>query len=110
MVSASLYITLCSAKNRLLQRLRRLREPRYLIGAVVGAAYLYFSFFARMRGRSVSVGPRRRGGGGPSFSLDQFGRMATAAGGIALFIVAALAWLLPTDGGILDFAYAEGDM
>jgi len=110
MVSASLYITLCSAKNRLLQRLRRLREPRYLIGAVVGAAYLYFSFFARMRGRSVSVGPRRRGGGGPSFSLDQFGRMATAAGGIALFIVAALAWLLPTNSGMLDFSDAEVDM
>ena len=53
MLSTSLYIIVCSARNRLRMRLRRLREPRYLIGAIVGAAYVYFSVFARMgrRGR-----------------------------------------------------------
>ena len=49
MFSASLYIIVCSARNRLRVRLRRLREPRYLVGAVVGAVYIYFSFFARFR-------------------------------------------------------------
>ena len=38
MIGASLYIIGCSAKNRVRMRLRRLREPRYLIGAIVGAA------------------------------------------------------------------------
>ena len=50
MLSASLYIIVCSARNRLRVRLRRLREPRYLIGALAGAAYLYFSIFARVWG------------------------------------------------------------
>ena len=33
------------------RRLRRLREPRYLIGAIVGAAYLFFAFYGRTRSR-----------------------------------------------------------
>ena len=71
MFGASLYIIVCSARNRLRVRLRRLREPRYLIGAIVGVAYLYFSFFARLRrararraparGRSRLAGRRRAG-------------------------------------------------
>jgi hypothetical protein len=60
MLSASLYIIICTARNRLRMRLRRLREPRYLIGAIAGAAYFYFAVFRRM-GR----GGRR---GGSSFS------------------------------------------
>ena len=40
-------------------RLRRLREPRYLIGAIVGAAYLYFSFFAPL---ARATRPPTRGG------------------------------------------------
>ena len=49
MIAASFYIIVCGARNRLRVRLRRLREPRYLIGAIVGVAYIYFSFFARLR-------------------------------------------------------------
>ena len=52
MLIASLYITACTTRNRIRVRLRRLREPRYLIGALVGIAYLYFSIFAGWRGRS----------------------------------------------------------
>ena len=55
MLSASLYLIVCSARNRLRVRLRRLREPRYLIGGIVGSAYLYFAVFNR----------GARGGGGP---------------------------------------------
>ena len=49
MVLATLYIMWCSAKNRMRRRLRRLREPRYLIGAVVGAGYLFFALYGRTR-------------------------------------------------------------
>ncbi|HYM21969.1 MAG TPA: putative ABC exporter domain-containing protein [Vicinamibacterales bacterium] len=107
MIGASLYITLCSAKNRILQRLRRLREPRYLIGAVVGAAYIYFSFFARLRGRNA-VGRRPRSVGvGPPVSPEEFARIGPAIGALALFIVACLAWLLPMNSGMLEFSDAE---
>mgnify|MGYP003575879698 FL=1 len=43
MLMATLYIMWCSGKNRMRRRVRRLREPRYLIGALVGAAYLFFA-------------------------------------------------------------------
>jgi len=55
MLGPSLYITVCSFKNRVRARFRRLREPRYLLGAIVGGAYLYFSFFARSRGARAST-------------------------------------------------------
>ena len=108
MVAASIYITVCSAKNRILRRLRRLREPRYLVGAIVGVAYLYFSFFARLRGRRAAG--NRRGGGTPPISAEQFAQIGTSIGALVLFIGAALAWLLPTSSGMLDFSDAEVDM
>ncbi len=40
MLGALLYLRLTSLKNLLLSRLRRLRQPKYLLGAAVGVAYL----------------------------------------------------------------------
>jgi hypothetical protein len=96
----------CTAKNRLLVRLRRLREPRYLIGGVVGAAYFYFSFFARFRTQNASAS-RRRARGAP---VNPFVVLSTAGPGIAgllLMIVTAMAWLVPLESGLLDFSKAE---
>ena len=106
MLGASLYIIGCSARNRLRVRLRRLREPRYLIGAIVGAAYLYFSFFARMRqARAVERGPR----GGPCRRRRsrRSARARRAAVGLALLAATAVGWLLPFDSGLLEFSQAE---
>jgi ABC-2 type transport system permease protein len=107
-LGASLYIIACSARNRMVRRLRRLREPRYLIGAVVGAAYMYFAVFARIS--------RARGGG----SRGRTPTPASAAGGLlilqaagpalagaGLLVIAALAWIFPGDSGLLDFSEAE---
>jgi hypothetical protein len=108
MFSASLYIISCSARNRLRQRLRRLREPRYLIGALVGVAYLYFSFFARLR--MVGAGERRRRAGRtapPTFVLSAIRTAVPGVLGLGLLVMTALAWLLPTDSGLLDFSDAE---
>ncbi len=62
MVIASLYILVRSTRNRIVVRLRRLREPRYLFGAVIGVAYLYFAIFgprraASRRGRRSAIPP-----------------------------------------------------
>ena len=106
MLGASLYIIVCSARNRLRVRLRRLREPRYLIGAIVGAAYIYFSFFARLR--TSRAGAARRGGR-PSLpaSMDALLASAPALGGLILLAVATGAWLFPMDSGLLEFSDAE---
>jgi hypothetical protein len=94
MLGASTYIIACTAKNRLLVRLRRLREPRYLIGAVVGVAYLYFSVFARWRSSTtVAARRRRRGAEGAADALAVMAGVAPPLMG-GLMIVTALAWML----------------
>ena len=105
MLSASLYIIVCSARNRLRMRLRRLREPRYLIGAIVGAVYLYFSVFARMRSRSSLS--RRRGAPASVPAMAALRAGAPVAAGLALPLLSAISWILPFDSGLLDFSEAE---
>ena len=41
------YLQATSLYNNVRQRLLRLRQPKYLIGALVGGAYLYFFLFHR---------------------------------------------------------------
>ena len=50
MLRALFYLRFTSFKNWLMVRGRRLRQPKYLIGAVVGCAYFYFFFFRRIGG------------------------------------------------------------
>src|SRR3954452_1571817 len=107
MFSASLYIIVCSFRNRLRVRLQRLKQPRYFIGAIAGAAYLYFSFFARLRvSRS---GAARRNNRPPRVPASIAALLAAAPrlGSLALMIAAAGAWLLPVDSGLLEFSDAE---
>jgi ABC-2 type transport system permease protein len=107
MIAASVYIIVCSARNRARVRLRRLREPRYLIGAIVGAAYLYFSFFARFRVSRSSAARRGRSGGGVPAPLAALAATGPALAGLALLAVTAASWILPFESGLLDFSEAE---
>jgi hypothetical protein len=106
MLSASLYIIVCTARNRMRVRLRRLREPRYLIGAIVGVAYIYFSFFARFRVSGRSSRRRPRTTDWPE-SMVPVIALLPSLGGVALLVVAAAAWLVPVDSGLLQFSDAE---
>ena len=107
MFGASLYIIVCSARNRLRVRLRRLREPRYLIGAIVGVAYFYFTIFARMWGRNSSARSRGNRPLPPGVSLEALRASGPAVVGMALLVLMALAWLIPSDSGLLDFTEPE---
>jgi ABC-2 type transport system permease protein len=106
LLSASIYITFCTARNRMRARLRRLREPRYLIGAIVGAAYLYFAVFARGRRPGVRAGRGRPGDGDGAFPLA-FQFAGASLLGLGVFVLAALAWLLPSKSSLLEFSEAE---
>lgn len=104
MVAASLYIVLRSARNRAALRLRRLREPRYLLGAIAGAAYFYLSFFRLGRGG------RPRGGRPRSAAGTFFTAMPAAAAplaGLVLSVGAGLSWVLPLAGTLADLSNAE---
>jgi Putative ABC exporter len=107
-LAASLYIVVCSARNRLRVRLRRLREPRYLIGAIVGALYLYFTIFARMRATRTGSARRGPGRGASQLLMSPAVRAAApAALGVGLLAATAIAWLVPVDSGLLEFSEAE---
>ena len=101
MLSASLYITICTARNRTRRWLRRLKEPRYLAGLVIAAMYFYVTLFARTR---AARGPRAR----PSLAaFPALAGLVPELAAIALLVAAAAVWLLPTSGRLLDFAPAE---
>src|SRR6185436_8450240 len=92
MLSASLYITVCSTRNRVRLRLRRLREPRYLFGAIVGLAYLYFAVLG------PRSGPRRGRPGAVRPPIDlpsAWQAVGTSLAGLSALVLALLAWLLP---------------
>jgi ABC-2 type transport system permease protein len=107
MLRASLYIIACTTRNRVRVRLRRLREPRYLIGAIVGVAYLYFSVFAGggtgRRSRAGRSGNARR----PVELLSAWQVVGTSLAGLGVFAMAAVVWILPTRSGLLEFSRAE---
>src|SRR2546427_1807257 len=109
MISASLYIIVCSAKNRIRRRLQRLREPRYLVGAIVGVAYMYFSFFARMRGARASIASGRRRSGRPPELPAFFVQAGGSLVALGLFALAALSWLGPFNSSMLEFSDAGTD-
>ncbi len=102
MIRASLYITGCSARNRLRGWLKRLREPRYILGAVAVLSYLYFAIFARLRAR-------RSARGLPPDLLASIQPLAGPLVGMWLLVMAVAGWLLPFDSGLLDFTPSEVD-
>jgi len=94
-----LYVTRCSMTNRLRRRVQRLREPRYLIGLIVGAAYMYLMFFRRgLRGP--------RGTAGVSM-LAQMAGPIQLIGSVVLLAGAAIAWVVPGAGTPITFSRAE---
>jgi len=103
---ASLYIIVCSAKNRIRSRLRRLREPRYLVGAVAAVVYFYLTIFVRMRspggGRS-----RRTRQPPPEISLAALRAAGPSLVGLGLFVMMVLGWLFPGKSGLLEFTESE---
>jgi ABC-2 type transport system permease protein len=88
MNGALLYLTFCTFKNRMRVRLRRLRNPRYAAGLVVGVAYLYLAFFRR-RARVV-------GAAGAMALLHRFQQPLELFAALALLLFVALVWVWPT--------------
>jgi hypothetical protein len=80
-------------------RLRRLREPRYLVGLVIGVAYFYW----------ILGGSRSRGGIGQMMASASGGRMALEFGVVTmLLLVTAVAWASPISRGpALGFTRAD---
>jgi hypothetical protein len=104
MLGALLYLKLTSFKNLVWSRVRRLRQPKYLVGAIVGAAYFYFVFVHGL-GRHHAAGA----GGPASFGVmpHDTGALLLNLGAVGLLAVVAFMWVLPKQNPGLAFSEAE---
>lgn len=102
MIGTFLFLTLASIRNRLARRLRRLREPRYIAGLLVGLGYLYFAVL-----RNQMRAARR---GGDPFTEPGFVAalpLIVTVGGVVIWIVILIAWFWPSTDPPLKFSGAE---
>src|SRR5579862_1105532 len=97
MLSALLYLQFHSIKNRLTMRFKRLKQPKYLFGGIVGGLYFYFYFFRHLfrvqKGGGLSVGT----------TAAQDLALYESLGALILLVVVALAWIIPHQRAALAF-------
>lgn len=108
MFRAAIYIMACSARNRASRRLRRLREPRYLLGVIAGLAYLFVAILGRSRANRIVDGDEPATAA-PAAFLPAFGAAGPAVGGLMLLVAGAASWILPFGSGLLEFTRSETD-
>jgi ABC-2 type transport system permease protein len=100
MLAALLYLQYHSVKNRTVGRLKRLKQPKYLVGGIVGGLYFYFYFFRYLF--------RSSGGQGlPLTSLGDNQLLFEALGALVLLTLLVLAWIVPHERAALAFTEAE---
>lgn len=92
MIGPFVFLTLRTFKNRILYRLRKLREVRYLLGALIGGGYFVFLF--------------TRGGGNRS-SARGLQEALPDMGSIFALGLLILAWILPN---LSSLAFSEPEL
>jgi|SRR5665213_460361 len=103
MIAALCYLQYHSTRNRLVTRFRRLKQPKYLFGAVAGALYFYFYFFRYLfRGYGNGAIPAA----GPLAS-PQSALLYESLAALVLFVIVLLAWIIPHERAALTFSEAE---
>ena len=114
MLGALLYLRFTSFKNWVIARAKRLRQPKYLIGAVVGCAYFYFFFFRSFspghtpHPRDVATAQALEAMAAAQARLPtDWLPILTAAGSLALLFFATMIWVVPTQRAALGFSEAE---
>lgn len=93
-----LYLRATTLRNKLLGTLRRLRQPKYLFGALAAVAYFWFFFFRHTNGR-----------GGPNhlFAAILAPDSIEIVAALVLTLFAVLIWVTPGDNPGLAFSEAE---
>jgi uncharacterized membrane protein YfbV (UPF0208 family) len=108
MVGALLYLRLTSLRNRMVAAVLRLRQPKYLAGALAGAAYFYFFFV-----RKIAYAPASAHSGAMAGPRQLFGPMyLTPMIGAVVLLVLVVArllfvWLSPEENPGLRFTEAD---
>jgi ABC-2 type transport system permease protein len=101
-ISALFYLRATSLRNALISRLARLKQPKYLLGAVVGVVYFAWVLGRGPFNRASPRTPELAAG----FPLE---RMPTviAIAALLMTILTALFWLWPRSRASLRFSEAE---
>ncbi len=111
MLNALLYLRFTSLKNWLISRGRRLRQPKYLLSAIVGCAYFYFFFFRHL-GRDAAHHGRNAAATQAMNDLVEtlpadWHAALMAFGAFALLVFLTLMWVVPAQRAALGFTEAE---
>ncbi len=105
MIRALLYLRWRSLANRLRVRLLRLKQPKYLVGALVGLGYFYVVFFRHALTGSFGAGGD--GWGSRSGPPAEYLGWLELIGAWLLLVVVAAVWVLPSRRSALEFSEAE---
>jgi ABC-2 type transport system permease protein len=90
LIGALAYLRMTTLSGMIRSRLKRLREPKYLLGAIVGVAYIYFIFFRR----GMSQRPGGRGEVPQEFFQNGL-EVAAELAALGLLLVALVNWFVP---------------
>lgn len=101
MNSALFYLQYHSIKNRTVMRIKRLKQPKYLLGAVVGGLYFYWYFFRTLFGTSTRGRPLALLASPDNQALFE------SIGALILLTILLLAWIIPHQRAALTFTEAE---
>ena len=98
---ALLYVRLTTAKGWMTSRLRRLKQPKYLVGAVIGVGYMYFFFFRHIvRNRRITAWAET------TAAVETLSIVPDIAAA-ALLLLIAFNWIVPRGRAGLTFSEAE---
>src|SRR5262245_51641012 len=103
---ALLYLFGRSFVNSMIVRVKRLRQPKYLVGGLLGGAYFYFYFYRLLYRGGFAPSPEFESTPFPTIHID--GDVRVNLGALALlgaFIV--FGWILPSSRAALNFTEAE---
>jgi ABC-2 type transport system permease protein len=90
LIGALAYLRVTTLAGMVRSRLKRLRQPKYLLGAIVGIAYLYFIFFRR----GAASRPGGRGEVPPEIFQSGL-EVAAELAALGLLLVALVNWFIP---------------
>jgi ABC-2 type transport system permease protein len=94
------YLRLAMIAGQVRSRLRRLKQPKYLVGAIIGVAYLYGVFVRQM---AIGSGPRAAPAPASAEITAIFPELAAAV----LLLYLATNWIAPRGRAGLTFSEAE---
>lgn len=101
MFGALAYLTITTLWNALRERLRRLRQPKYLLAAIVGVAYFYYFVFGQ------AFRNKARGGFFSGVPIEAFGGALELIGALALLAFVTAGWIFGRDRAAVNFTEAE---